>query len=781
METPIRVLFVGEERALEPVIEQLHASPNGFLVQSVGSPEAARTPLANASVDVLFLDLPETTQAGLSALRRLRALTPTLPILVLTAVENEEVALAALRSGAEDYLVKEHLKGRSLSRLIRFAIERKRVERSFRESEEFFRAISENLTELIAVVGPDGRRLYNSSSYRAILGDPVELVGTYSFQEVHPEDRSRLEALFRETMSTGVGQQAEFRFLLRDGRVRHIESRASVIRDEREQPARLLLVSRDVTESRRAEAELREREEFFRLISENMSDLVAVVDRDGRRLYNSPSYAPVLGNLEALPGSDSFAEVHPEDRARVLRVFQETLATGNGQRVVYRFLLANGVVRHVESLGSVIRDEHGVPTKVVVVSRDITERQQAVQALRESQERFELVLRGSNDGIWDWNVLTDEVYFSPRWKAMLGYADHEIENTFAAWEALIHPDDRPRALATVHAYFSGQSPSYELEHRLRHQDGSYRWILARGVALRDAAGRPVRMGGSHVDLTERKAAEDLLKATNERLAQREDELRLTVERLSQANDALKAAQLRLVQAARLEVVGTLAAGVAHQVKNPLQTILMGLEYLMGTRLAHEPGVAPVLQDMNDAVRRADTTVRELLQFSCANQASMAARDLNGTVEEAARLVSYELQRQRVTLVRDLAPDLPAVWLDSPKIEQALVNLFVNALHAMPGGGTLTVRTRLANDGAGSPTGAPKVVIHVDDTGTGIPPEVLPKIFDTFFTTKPPGVGSGLGLSVTKRIVELHGGGIQLENRPESGVRATIVLKVGGHH
>jgi signal transduction histidine kinase len=283
----------------------------------------------------------------------------------------------------------------------------------------------------------------------------------------------------------------------------------------------------------------------------------------------------------------------------------------------------------------------------------------------------------------------------------------------------------------------------------------------------------------------RKKAEERLVQTNATLCRSQQDLHQTVTDLQQAHAALKKTQMQLIQAAKMESLGRLAAGVAHEVKNPLMTLQMGVDYLGHLPNAQEEPVAGVLRDQSSAIQRATAIINELLDFARPTELHAKQEDLNAIIEIAIGLVKYDLAKSRIVVAREMEPNLPILHLDRNKIEQVFVNAFANAAHAMPQGGTLTVRTYVtpgapAAGAAPAPSAAHAasqdgviVTAEVDDTGTGIPQKNLAKVFDPFFTTKAPGKGSGLGLSVARQIVEMHHGSVDLANRTEGGVRFTV--------
>ncbi len=269
----------------------------------------------------------------------------------------------------------------------------------------------------------------------------------------------------------------------------------------------------------------------------------------------------------------------------------------------------------------------------------------------------------------------------------------------------------------------------------------------------------------------------------------EEQLRRAHADLRKSHEELKSAQLQLIQAEKMESIGRLAAGVAHEVKNPLAIILQGVGYFSKRVDATEEDRL-ALRYMEEAARRANVVIRGLVDFSTSKALELHPERLNPVVEQSLLLVKHELDKNHICLIKQLGENLPLVGLDKNKIEQVFVNIFMNAIQSMPTGGTLSVKTFLKKlTTPGGPigrrgtdrfrVGEDAVVTEVEDSGSGILEEILPKIFDPFFTTKPTGTGTGLGLTVTKSIVELHGGVIRVMNRPEGGIQVTLLLKAGG--
>ena len=249
---------------------------------------------------------------------------------------------------------------------------------------------------------------------------------------------------------------------------------------------------------------------------------------------------------------------------------------------------------------------------------------------------------------------------------------------------------------------------------------------------------------------------------------------------------LKKTQLQLIQAEKLESIGRLAAGVAHEVKNPLAVIQLGVDYLSKTLRGNKDATESV-HDMGDAVKRADTVIKGLLEFSRPAKPKMETLDINKVLEESLLLVRYELTKNSISLDKQLEKELPKIELDRNKIKQVFINIFMNAIQAMDSGGTLTVKTsssKLSKENFNLhckftehlKAGNSVVIAEIKDTGTGIPEDKIDKLFDPFFSTKPTGVGTGLGLSVTRGIIDLHKAAINIMNRNEGGACVSIIFK-----
>lgn len=302
------------------------------------------------------------------------------------------------------------------------------------------------------------------------------------------------------------------------------------------------------------------------------------------------------------------------------------------------------------------------------------------------------------------------------------------------------------------------------------------WLHTVKVPVDDRVNDRKLVVGISEDITERVRAREQLERLNRNL--------------SEKNKELKATQLQLIQAEKMESVGRLAAGVAHEVKNPLALLLMGVEYLSSDLDPNDPNITEILTEMREAINRADKIIRGLVDFSSERQLALEATELPPLIEQSLLLVRHELTKNGVNVDIEFEKALPKVMIDSAKFEQVLVNLFINAIHAMnktdrPKLNILVYSEKLEqvprDEGARTAhhlrSGDEVVILEVKDNGCGISESHLRKIFDPFFTTKATGIGTGLGLSVVSKIVELHGGAIRIRNRLLGGVSVRIILKV----
>lgn len=383
------------------------------------------------------------------------------------------------------------------------------------------------------------------------------------------------------------------------------------------------------------------------------------------------------------------------------------------------------------------------------------ERQQIQSELRESEDRWQLALRGANDGIWDWNIKTSEVFFSHRWKEMLGYAENEIADRFDAWAKLVHPDDAGAVNLALQNHFGKKTQFYNIEHRLLCKDGSYKWILSRGQILWDDAGNAIRMIGSHTDISATK--------------QMEVKLRQQAESLAQAN----------------RIKDEFLAVISHELRTPLNSIL-GWSQMLRSRKFDQAAVARALETIERNAKLQKQLIEDLLDTSKMIQGQFNIQvsqiSLVPIVEAAIETIQAAAQAKAIELNSAIDDSVGLVNGDANRLQQVLWNLVSNAVKFTPAGGRVEVRLSVEGQRgeAKDQRLVPQACIQVIDTGIGIKAEFLPYVFDRFrqedSSTTRSYSGLGIGLAIARQLVELHGGTIEAYSAGE-GKGATFIVRL----
>jgi two-component system cell cycle sensor histidine kinase/response regulator CckA len=643
----------------------------------------------------------------------------------------------------------------TIAGLVGVAIHRFRTVQALSESQTQYRTLVESAPDAIFTVGPDGRFLTANRAAADALGlEPEAVVGKHmSDLFLEPTASRQVASVAHVVESRQPVRVFNAPTLTPVGEWRH-NTILTPILGANGAVACVLGIARDVTDYEGAIEALRESEERYRALVESAPDAIFTVDADGTVLSVNPAAARMVGLPAEKAVGRSLRDVFPPELAeRRLGVLRRVYETRESVVAAYRETVAGLGERSFSTILSPVFGANGDVICVLGVARDVTERVQAVQALRKSEERYALATEAGRVGVWDWDLKTDELYDSPMLKARLGYADGSPPAGTLGWDRLRHPDDQGKVRQLAEELFAGRRDEYALEQRIRDAEGNYRWILSRGRCVRDAEGRVVRIIGTNTDITEQKEAEE--------------------ERRQMA--------ARLQQAEKLESLGLLAGGVAHDFRNVLTGLLGNLSLAQRGLGAASPAHLH-LERVERAASAATNLAEQMLAYSGHGRIVTGALDLAELLADVGELTEARLPAgARIAMV--LPPGLPMVRGDATQLRQVALNLITNATECLgEPGGLVTVelgvveadRESLARSHVDDklPEGR-YLSLRITDTGPGMDGGTLQRIFDPFFSTKP--TGRGLGLASALAVVRGHGGTMRVESKAGEGTTFEVLL------
>ena len=626
---------------------------------------------------------------------------------------------------------------------------RKQAEEALRKSEARYQSVWENSGAAALIIEEDTTVSMVNAEFEKLSGmSSAEIVGKRSWTEfVVPDDLVRMRTFHKERRhkASDVPRQYEFGFLDKDGNVRHVVNTVTLIPGTKQSISSLI----DISARKAMEEGIRESQELYAKLMAAVPDIVVRTDMEGKIQYINDAALEISGySRSEVEGQSMLMFIAPEDHARVVENIMRMYEGPLGPRE-YHLVMKDGRKLLFEVNGDVLRHPDGTPYELVNVCRDVTARKQAEVALRESDARYRAVLEASPDPIVAYDIHGRVTYLNPAFTGVFGWNLEELLNQRIDYV----PEDQQAKTREMIAMVRRGESFAGFQTQRRTKTGEVLDISMSAAIWRDESGDPEGSVITLQDVTERKKMEQ-----------------------------------QLVQAYKMEALGTLAGGIAHDFNNILSALIGYTELSLPET---QPGslIYGNLQKVLKAGERARNLVKQILTFSRQSDQEFMPVQIKPIVIEALKFIRASIPTS-IEIRSDLA-STAMVLADPTQIHQVLMNLCTNAAHAMQAeGGFLDVSLR----GFDYPESEPGLTvprnqtqfdlapgryleIRVADTGHGMAPEVLNRIFDPFYTTKAAGKGTGMGLAVVHGIVKSHNGAIKVASQPDEGTTVQVWLPV----